>query len=415
MGSAGRPSIRRLREALTAFADGQDRSLAAVEGLATLASAVEEMPWRDELLFVARKYEPSDEATGEEALAALAQLILDDWARKKPEPRWRLRVPPDAKGLEKRWIDPAGRDRATAVVLALRGHGDLAPLAFGTHDGRLDFRGFVDPGNDALRRDSASLDAVDFSGARIESLWFSRQSITRSRFDGATLGDFRIWSGTVEDTTFRGAKFSEFLLLDGVAGVRLLDRLRHQKRGAARSRYTRVDFSGSNLSGFTVANAVFENCDFGNARLNKAAFGCDLIRCRFAGHIDDVIFTGHPWEAVRRPRFEDVDLSEAELHFVSFRGVDLAGFRLPPDPGLRIVPNWPCVYRFLEIRLGSIPQTDVALAVKLAMALQEPKNAADDGRAVLELTTLEEEAGREGVTELVMLLDEAEHRCKSVP
>lgn len=352
------------------------------------------MPWQDELTFVLRKYEPADEATGEEALAALAHLVLDDWARKPPEPRWRLRIPDDAKGLNKRWQDAEGRERSAAVVRGLLGDGELARGAFGEREGRLDLRGFVDLGQNADRREAISLDGLDFSGARLGPLWFTRRAITNCRFDGATFEDFRLWSTSISDSSFRGAKFSELTVLDGRTSFGL----------GARCHHRRTDFSGANLGGLSVQQATFEDCDFSHARLNGALFACDLVRCRFAGHLDDVTFSGRGMIA---PRFEAVDLSGADLHYVGFRGIDLDDFRLPDDPRLRLVERWPCVLRFLNARYPNSPE-DTPLAVRLAMIDEHlPRH----GKVVLELATIEQDAGADEVVALERLLDEAEASC----
>jgi uncharacterized protein YjbI with pentapeptide repeats len=356
------------------------------------------VPWRDELTFVLRKYEPADEATGEEALAALARLVLDDWARQPREPRWRLRVPDDAKGLDKRWQDAAGRERADRVVGALLGNGDLRSAAFGEHDGRLDLRGFVDPGHQPHGREAISLASLDLSGARIGPLMFTRRSITNCRFDGATFEDLRLWSSSISDSSFRGAKFMDAPGLDARTSFGLGARCHHRK----------TDFSGADLSGLHVDDAILEDCDFSGARLDRALFSCDLLRCRFAGHLHDVSFRGRGPLVLRVPRFQAVDLTEADLHYVGFNGVDLDDFRLPDDPRLRVVARWPCVLRFLTERYPSSPE-ETPMAVRLAMT--EARYLPRHGKIVLELTTIEEHAGKGGTAELERLLDEAEASC----
>lgn len=295
-----------------------------------LVRAVQDFPWRDELVFVLKNYEPEDEATGSEALRALARQAIGDWDGWKAEPRWRLSTPADAKDTDKRWLDEDGRARAIAVAQALRGTAGLRNLAFGTYDGRLDLRGYVDPRTERGFV-SRSLEDVDFSGARIVDLSFMNARVIGSRFDGVYFDDLRFFSVLVQDTTFRGARFPEipsFAMNEpkSIKGSRPFG----PRRFEPASRYERVDFSDANLSNASFRNATLIDCDFSNARLNRASFACELIHCRFAGHLHDVLFLGPArTNAPIPPRYEAVDLSGAELHYVGFRGVDMSAFRLP--------------------------------------------------------------------------------------
>ena len=410
-------SVNRLKEELSKFASGQERTLEGVERIGELAAQLESVPWRDELVFLAGHYVPNDEATGDEALAALAQIVLDDWAKKRSEPRWRLRLPADAKGLQKRWLDEAGRERADAVSRALA-TGRLADVAFGMHDGRLDLRGFVDPSIERYQRwlrglqdrsiavdhpgnmSAGNLDHVDFSGAKFDSLQFLRKGMNNCRFDGVDFRDFRLWSSTVSNTSFRGTRFGDVPVLDGVSWW------------PRRCTFERVDFTDANLAGVIVNRARFEDCDFSRARLTRAMFECDLIRCRFAGHLCDVAFIGRRWTTRRQLRIEDVDLSGAELHFVGFRAVDLAAFRLPVDPNIRVVSDWPCVYARLNEEFGGKPDELVPLSVRLAL-IHEPGGLPVNGAMVLELGTIGEDTTAEDVAQLELLLDRAEAACRA--
>lgn len=409
-----------LRDELARFVSGEARDAQAVDQIGALAGRVATVPWRDELLFVTGHYAADDEAAGEDSLTALAQLVLDDWANKPVEPRWRLRMPDDAKGLQARWLDEAGRERAHAVSRALA-TGQLADVAFGTYEGRLDVRGFVDPkveqfehwlrgvqdGSRAAAHPGTSfasdLDSVDFSGAKFDSLHLDRKVMIGSRFDGVDFRDFHLWSSSIRDTTFRGSRFGDLPILDGVSG-------RWRRRGCT---FARVDFSGANLSGVMVDDALFEDCDFSGARLAKAMFACDLVRCRFAGRLHDVMFIGRRGVSRRSVRIQRIDLSGAELHFVGFRAVDLAAFRLPVDPNIRVVSNWPCVRSRLEEEFRGAPDAEVPLSVRLALTLYEDAGLPKDGAMVVELATLREECTAAEVALLQRLLDRAEENCAS--
>lgn len=399
-----------LRTALATFATGRDRSSTAIENLARLVGAIDDVPWRDELVFVLNNYAPASDATGEEPLTALAQLVLDDWATKKPEPRWRLRVPADAKGLDARWKDSAGRERGAAVVRALTGRGNLRSLAFGDHERRLDFRGFVDPAPDLARPTIVSLENLDFSGSRFGPLRFDQQSIRNCRFDGTAFTDFRLWSTPITDSSFRGADFGDTVLLLG----RAIRRFGPFPLGnAAAARHVRVDFSESRLSNALFASGGFEDCDFSNAQLSRTMFECDVIRCRFAGHLHEVAFFGHPGLIPRTVRLEQIDLQDADLHWVDFRGVDLDAFTLPDDPRLRVVENWPCVRR--ELAASYPDKASQPRGVSLSLALMGPRMdpLPAHGRALVDLRMIEEELGPAEVATLVSALDDVSARCKT--
>lgn len=276
-----RAAATQLREELAKFVAGPERTVGQARNIALLAKQMDVVPWRDELLFVVSNYAPRDEATGEQALIALAELILKDWASKTPEPLWRLLVPDDAQGLQRRWLDAPGRERAAAVSRGLV-NGDLANLAFGEHEGRLDFRGYVEPEPNHPRW-ASSLEAVDFSGAKFVDLAFKNRSIRRSRFDGVHFESLRFRSSTVADTSFVGSRFGDIPILDGVAG------------SPRRCTFRRVDFSRANLNNAMPKRALFEDCDFADTSLKRTMFECDLVRCRFAGRLYDVTFWGRRW------------------------------------------------------------------------------------------------------------------------
>lgn len=409
-GMTARAKRTELRSALGAFATGADRSPRAVESLARLVVAIDDVPWRDELVFVLANYSPTSDATGEEPLTALAQLVLDDWATKKPEPRWRLRVPTDAKGLDARWKVASGRERAAAVVLALTGRGDLRSLAFGEHEGRLDFRGFVDPAPEPTRPTIVSLENLDFSGSRFGPLRFDKQAIRQCRFDGTVFSDFRLWSTPMSDCSFRGADFGDTVVLFGRA-IRRFGPL--PLGNAAPARHARVDFSESRLSNAWFSAGGFEDCDFSNAHLSRTMFECDVIRCRFAGHLHEVAFFGHPGVIPRTVRLEQIDLRAADLHWVDFRGVDLDAFALPDDPQLRIVENWPCVRRALAASYPDEASQPRGVSLALAIIGSRVDPLPSHGRVLVELRTLEEEIGSAELASLMGALDDASAGCET--
>jgi uncharacterized protein YjbI with pentapeptide repeats len=376
-----------------------------------LLSGVDGLPWLDELTYAARVYSPDDPETGAEVFAALAELAIRDWAPKK---RWRLTVPADVKGLRRRWTDEAGKERAEAVMR----HFDtpsIGPLAFGEHDGRLDFRGFVDPGDPYGRREAGVLDSVDFSGATMAQVSFNG-AIHDSRFDGAVFCEPAFWSCEVLRTSFRGAKLAHAMFW-GHEGRAIVENLLSRRITVRDTHaiFRRVDFTGANLGGASANHlARFEDCDFADAWLNNTEFHCDLLRCRFAGQVEGLLVYGRDWAGASSDAhqvgvlIQDLDLSHAHLEFVAFRWVDHSALRLPVGPALRIVDDWPCVHARLE---QAIEGMDRAQSLCTRLALTEDADYAVPPRFtnVIEMDRLSHE---DGFVEFVRLLDEAEARCK---
>src|SRR5262249_46046927 len=127
----------------------------------------------------------------------------------------------------------------------------------------------------APRVDGISLEAVDFSGARLPGLIVSRSHLRDVRFDRAGLKGAVLGDSALDACSFRGAELAGGQINSGAPGW-----FRH------------CDFSGARLDGVYSGSASFEDCDFSNVRLRKAEFGgCRLVRCRFSGDLDEVIFT----------------------------------------------------------------------------------------------------------------------------
>jgi hypothetical protein len=396
MTTSQRTAVRDLTHALQSFVDGPDRSVAAVNQLMPLLGAVDALPWLDELIYVARNFDPEDEKVGVEVFVAQAKLALDDWSKQKP---WRPTIPADAKGLRKRWLDPPGRDRAAAVIANLSTPA-IADLAFGTYNHRLDFRGFVYPGDKFDERRGGSLESVDFSGATFPRVAFSSATIRDCRFDGAVFRELHIWASSVVDTSFRGANLSHAMFWGRQAPTLV----------------QRADFAFANLgAGSARQGAHFEDCDFASARLSDMELACDLMRCRFAGQVEGLVLNGQDTDyrdgkVVPRPvHIRDVDFSAAELELVAFRWVDLADLRLPLSQDLRIVENWPAVHERIRAASAGLSREQTSFSVRFELGY-EPRWAVPPRYAhLIELNTLRSNDTVEGYDQFLALLDAAEH------
>ena len=390
-----RTALRDLTNALQSFVDGPDRGLAAVNELIPLLGAVDALPWLDELTYLVRNYDPDDESVGVDVLVAQAKLALDDWSKQKP---WRPTVPDDVKGLRKRWLDPSGRDRASAVIANLSSPA-IADLAFGTYNHRLDFRSFVHPGDKFDEHEGGSLESVDFSGATFPRVDFSDATIRDCRFDGAVFRELHAWASSVVDTSFRGANLSHAMFW----GRRAPTLVR------------RVDFALANLGASSARQgARFEDCDFTSARLSDMELACDLTRCRFAGHVEGLVLNGQDTDyrdgkVVPRPvHIRDVDFSAAELELVAFRWVDLADLRLSPSPDLRVVDNWPAVHERIRAATEGLSREQISFSIRFELGYEPRWSVPPRYAHLIELNTLRSNDTGEGYDQFIRLLDAAE-------
>jgi hypothetical protein len=108
-----------------------------------------------------------------------------------------------------------------------------------------------------------------------------------------------------------------------------------------------VDFTGAGFRVGVAWEAVFEDCDFTDAKLAKVKFEqCTLTRCRFAGELREVVFDGRDLTDRPAPQpMDTVDFSDATFRRVEFLGFDLDAVTLPKDPDIRLVRRAPCVAR----------------------------------------------------------------------
>ena len=267
--------------------------------------------------------------------------------------------------LRARWTGEGESLRDEIFARLSKGH-PLDGLPIERHDGRLDLRGIAAPeevpvsSRDLSIRDrifrfdrvsavpqirSAALRGVDLSGARLSGVMVVDSTIENCRFDGVRWHERGFWGSTIRDSSFRGANLRAFVM------------------GGASDRATtgeRVDFDEALLDDVIPGSSDFIDCDFGRARLRKfEAYGCRLVRCRFAGRLDEVIFSAVGSSgSSRRGVLEDVDFSAASFRFVSLRGFELEGVRVPEGPGHIRFRDYPCVLRRAIDHLRSTEDPD---------------------------------------------------------
>jgi uncharacterized protein YjbI with pentapeptide repeats len=284
------------------------------------------------------------------AAQVLARLVagesLDGLGVELHEDRW------DLRGL----AVPGPEIAATAEVVDASS-GDVPTLGVALASGFLTFRG-------------VGLSDLDLSGARLEHLRFFDATLTNCVFDRAACQDWRGWRLDVEGCSFRNAK-----LRDAALGTW------SEQRG---NTFTDVDFDRADLRGSIWQGAVLVDCDFGEARLDAVEFrACELIRCRFAGLLDEVRFLADPSVDIEKPdfgRFEDVDFSRATLRIVEFRDLSLSEATFPAESDEQVVVrHYPCVVRRAVELLDDDLSADVR---RLRSTMRVGKQLLDESREV---------------------------------
>lgn len=254
------------------------------------------------------------------------------------------------KALNDRWKTDSGQALAEEVVARLIAGRPLDDLGLPEHEGRSDLRSlpippprrlerfeaqgwFVERLGDLVVLNGPRLQGLDLSGGQLQSLRFHDGHISECRFDGANCRDWRLWGTEVSDCSFAKASLRE-------AAVGTW----HEGR---RNVWRRVDFSGSDFRIGVSHEAVYEDCDFSGAKLDKVEFGqCAFSRCHFAGELKQVVFDGRDLtDRPAPPPMEAVDFSDAYFNQVEFKGFDLEAVVLPKDADVRLVRHARCVAR----------------------------------------------------------------------
>lgn len=255
------------------------------------------------------------------------------------------------KALSDRWSTETGQALAEEVIARLIARRPLDGLELAEHEGRVDLRYLPAPAPKRLERfetqgwsvqrlgnlielTGASLEGLDLSGAQLQSFRFFDTRINNCRFDGANCRDWRLWASEITDSSFTKANLAE-----AAVGTS-----RYQGR---RNVWRRVDFSGSDFRIGVSDEAVYEDCDFSGAKLDKVNFGqCAFVRCRFAGKLNETVFDGRDLsDQPAPPQMDAVDFSDAFFSDVEFAGFDLEAVTLPNDPDIHLVRRARCVAR----------------------------------------------------------------------
>jgi uncharacterized protein YjbI with pentapeptide repeats len=318
-----------------------------------------------------------------------------------------------------RWQTPAGAKLAREVFKRLVVGQSLSDLNLGQYEGRVDLRGIrapqvtkeelgsfrgwsVEKLQGYLEFRNVRFENLDFSRAELRYCRFFTSRIVNCRFDGARCESWGLWGVDVINSSFRGAGLRDAALGPWYEG-----------RG---STYRSVDFSRADIRGATSSSATYVDCDFSNSRLDKIDFqSSSFVRCRFAGSVREVLFYDLAFGTKKQnPNLmEDVDFSEAQLHWVAFRRLNLDRVRLPEDKNHLIVKNYRCV---LQRALAAVKDDESRHGRGLRRVLANYLKWAGPKQAVGVFNRLDfaEAWGKEGEEFAVELLHRAEQDCSTL-
>jgi uncharacterized protein YjbI with pentapeptide repeats len=261
--------------------------------------------------------------------------------------------------LRARWKTADG-SALRAQVREWLGKGGRAPKGIELHEGRIDLRGIELMGLDRSvpgqgTRGSARdvmltgvrWRRIDFSGANLQHLRLFSSTVEDCLFEDTPCDDLRLWDTTVTDSSFAKAK-----LRHSAIGTW------HEKK---RNRWRNVSFDAADLSNASAEACELSGVSFRGARLNGMDFSqAQVVDCVFTGKMKDVLFDGRKLPeradpaALRRVEFRDAVFDEVE-----FRGCLFDEVRLPNQPGVRLINNFPVVAR-KAIELAAEFPTDYA-------------------------------------------------------
>ena len=245
------------------------------------------------------------------------------------------------------------------VAAGLVGGRPIDAMAVGTHDGRLDLRGFAVPSPEAApsgqlgRLRAYTLEGVfainglswrglDLSSASLPSLRFTGARIEDCVFADASCPDWRLWNTTISRTAFVKTD-----LRDVVMGI----------REGPTNCWTDVLFSETDFGELWVWCGEFLRCIFDRPRMRDTRFlGCVIEDSKFVGPLTDVLFDFRK-EINPKSHIAAVDFSEATFSEVHFAGFNPERIKLPATQDLTFTPHWAEV---LRRQLQALPEEDSA-------------------------------------------------------
>jgi uncharacterized protein YjbI with pentapeptide repeats len=291
----------------------------------------------------------------------------------------------DVSQLRGRWQGGEGDRLVRAVLDALScSAGDVETLVGRTDEGLLDLRGLMTPapfvtdrrearefhfeelGGLTELRECVVRDA-DFSHAVLDGLRFHGCRFENVRFDGAHVRELRMWQSSFADCTFDHAKLGGWT----IGGV----------ENRVRNCLERCSFVRADLRGAAGGAPHFEHCVFDHARLDRVDFDGGLFRrCVFRGRLVEVGFSRRSWaQKVNEDNdMLEVDFSDAELIYTTFRDLPLATVTWPTSETHVLFSHPSCVMKHLRAEMwdnGTPDARGIAGLIDATLQNSHPKRA----------------------------------------
>ena len=236
---------------------------------------------------------------------------------------------------------------------------------------------------DTLQLRDQQFDGADFSNQQFDHLRFFNCKFNNCRFDVSRFIDLRVWGSSFQSCSFRKAK-----LRDAALGGLIENRP---------NTFEDSQFIEADLRGSSYISAVFDRCDFENAKLKKVDFnGSRFTKCRFTGELRETSFADVAFdhEDLQPNRMVEVDFTQAELRWVEFRRLDLSKALLPQDEAHIVFPDF---RRFLERAIKWLEPRGDLDARKIRAVLEVClRHAPNMGVGVLNRLDFREEGEAEG-------------------
>jgi uncharacterized protein YjbI with pentapeptide repeats len=279
------------------------------------------------------------------------------------------------RDLIDRWLTPDGAALSMDVAAGLVGGRPIEPSRVGTHNGRLDLRGFQLPAPDrnflsrfgglsvyalegVFSLQGRAWRGLDLSYSTLPSLRFTDMVIDNCVFDDATCLDWRFWNSHISSSSFARTD-----LRDASMGV----------RDGPTNSWVDVAFDHTHFGELWVWCGKFDRCLFDHPRMHATRFrGCVMTNSKFVGPLVDVLFDFRK-EINPKSRASNIDFSETTFSEVEFAGFISDGIVLPTTQDLRLIPHY---RRVVQRQLKALPREDAPLVRQVRAVLEHDLRAA---------------------------------------
>jgi len=176
------------------------------------------------------------------------------------------------------------------------------------------------------------------SNCDLDHLRFSRCAFLNCSFDRCSFSHAGFWESNIDNCSFTRCKFRE----TAFGGINY--------NNPYPNLFSNSGFHRCDLKGSFHSCEVYKDCFFDNSNIDNIDFGGAVFEgCKFTGNISNVTFNSEYGivPQVRINKMADCDFTDAKLHAILFRGIDLSDASFAKDKnllilrhGLRSVDKW---------------------------------------------------------------------------